>query len=136
MVGAAIIDDQGRCLAARRAAHKSAPLQWELPGGQVEPGEAPQAALRRELWEELGLEVEVGPWLGSGDARFGAVHVMLDVYAARVIRGVMTLKDHDQALWLPPSALREVAWSAADVPVIEAILARLDGVDDMRALWP
>jgi 8-oxo-dGTP diphosphatase len=134
VVGAAIIDEEGRCLVARRAAHKSAPLQWELPGGQVEAGESPQAALQREIMEELGLTIEVGPWLGRGEATYDAAHVVLDVYAAQARAGALCLKDHDQALWVHPSAFDGIAWSAADVPVVRAILTALGGVDDMRPL--
>jgi 8-oxo-dGTP diphosphatase len=55
-VVAAIIERQGRILAARRTARQSHPLKWEFPGGKLEPGESPEEALARELHEELGIE--------------------------------------------------------------------------------
>ena len=62
MVGAAIVRD-GRVLAARRTRPESAAGRWELPGGKVEPDEEPEAALRREVAEELGCTIEVVGWL-------------------------------------------------------------------------
>ncbi len=132
-----IIRDDGRCFVARRAAHKSTPLKWEFPGGQVEDGESPQTALAREIGEELGLRIGVGPWLGRGEGRAGKegqTRIVLDVYAAQMLGGELTLKDHDQCIWAQPQDLRGLDWSAADIPVVDVILAMLGEAQDMRAL--
>lgn len=70
VVGAAIIAGD-RCLVAQRSAQMSNPLKWEFPGGKVRVGEAPKAALRREIAEELGMSIAVGEHIGGGTARIG-----------------------------------------------------------------
>ena len=124
VVGAAIIDDAS-CLAVRRSAAMSTPDQWEFPGGKVEPGESPATALRREIQEELGLEIEVGELLGSGSAVQGDRRILLDVYLATRTAGTLELREHSQHRWLTAATLGEVDWAAADLPILSGLRARL-----------
>ena len=123
VVGAAILDE-GRLLAARRIEPPELAGGWELPGGKVEPGEDELAALVRECREELGVEIEplsrIGAdWAMTGDA-------LLRVWTARVVSGTpQALEDHDELRWLAPGHWHDVAWLAADLPVVDALTALL-----------
>lgn len=131
VVGAAVVDDLDRprtLLAARRTAPPALAGGWELPGGKVEPGEEPLDALRRELAEELGVEIEIGDEVPARDAAgwpLSASHCMR-VWLVRVSGGEPApLEDHDELRVLGPGRWRDVAWLPADVPVVEALIERL-----------
>ncbi len=132
VVGAAIIDDQGRCLVTRRSARMSNPLKWEFPGGKIEPGERPEEALKREIAEELGLDIEVGAFVARGQAPAGRRQVVLDVYLARIVSGGLELREHDESLWCEVGELDSLDWARADVPILEPLRAHL--IDPSGAL--
>ena len=125
VVGAAIVRD-GRVLAARRTAPPAAAGRWELPGGKVEPGETPAAALVREVREELGCDVAVTGWL-AGSADIGRTHV-LTVATAVLLAGSPDPDptEHDAVRWLSAAELDEVDWLDPDRPFLPE-LARLLG---------
>lgn len=118
VVGAAVLDGQGRLLAARRSAPPALAGRWELPGGKVEPGEADQDALVRELAEELAVEVRLHAPVGSEWPMPGGG--VLRVWVAEVVAGRPTaVSDHDRLRWLAPGAWYDVEWLDADLPVVE-----------------
>lgn len=126
VVGAAIFDDQGRCLVTRRSAAMSQPDTWEFPGGKVERGESPQAALVREIREELDVEIEVGELLSVGMApKSTSEQIRLDVYAAKLLSGSITLREHAEYRWCSVEELAELEWSAADVAIMEHLTSAL-----------
>lgn len=130
VVGAALVDDLERprlLLAARRSAGSRLAGGWELPGGKVEDGEDAEQALRRELAEELGVQVVLGPqvtgpraggWPLGRDGR-------LKVFLARAEQEPQALQDHDELRWLPLADPFGVPWLAADAPVVAALHERL-----------
>ncbi|MFJ5775961.1 (deoxy)nucleoside triphosphate pyrophosphohydrolase [Streptomyces sp. NPDC093094] len=123
VVGAALIDG-GRLLAARRSAPPELAGRWELPGGKVEPGEAPEAALVRELREELGVGAEVLARV-PGEWPLRPPYV-LQVWAARLLPGAgepEPLEDHDELRWLAPGELWDVDWLDQDVPAVREVAA-------------
>ena len=133
VVGAALVDG-GRLLAARRSAPTELAGRWELPGGKVEAGETPEAALVRELREELGVAAEAGERVpGQWPLRSPFV---LHVWTARLLPGSPDpepLEDHDLLRWLTPDRVWDVPWLDQDVPAVERALAHLGlGATDAR----
>jgi 8-oxo-dGTP diphosphatase len=121
VVGAALLSG-GRLLAARRSAPPELAGRWELPGGKVEPGEAPEHALVRELREELGVTAEpVERVPGEWPLKPGYV---LRVWIARLLAGTPEpLEDHDALRWLTPDEIWDVEWLDQDVAAVKAVLA-------------
>ncbi len=124
VVGAALLRD-GRVLAARRSAPAELAGGWEFPGGKVETGESEAGALIRECREELGVEVTVGPLLGSTTLAPG---LELHVYRAAVVAGEPApLQDHDEVRWLRAAELDALGWLPADRPLLGALVRVLAG---------
>ncbi|MCW7942038.1 DNA mismatch repair protein MutT [Streptomyces hygroscopicus] len=121
VVGAAVLSG-GRLLAARRSAPPELAGRWELPGGKVEPGEAPEHALARELLEELGVTAQpVERVPGEWPLKPGYV---LRVWTVRLLAGTPEpLEDHDRLRWLTPDEIWDVDWLEQDVPAVKALLA-------------
>jgi 8-oxo-dGTP diphosphatase len=118
VVGAAVLRD-GRVLAARRTTPAAAAGRWEFPGGKVEPGETPEAALVREVREELGCDVEVTGWL-AGTALVGERHA-LTVALVRLVAGEPAPTEHDLVRWLGPAELDTVDWLEPDRPFLAGL---------------
>ena len=120
VVGAAIVHE-GRVLAARRTRPESAAGRWELPGGKVEPDEDAEAALRREVTEELGCTIEVTGWL-PGRTRISD-DLTLAVASARLVAGEPTPEpgEHDAVRWLAGDELDDVDWLESDRPFLPAV---------------
>jgi 8-oxo-dGTP diphosphatase len=125
VVGAAIVRD-GRLLAARRTTPPEAAGRWELPGGKVELGEDPAAALVREIAEELGCVVAVDLWL-DGESPIGTAHVLRAAVCSMASGEPRAGDDHDELRWLGPDQLDEVDWLEPDRPFLPALRAVLLG---------
>ncbi|MER1997219.1 MAG: (deoxy)nucleoside triphosphate pyrophosphohydrolase [Arthrobacter sp.] len=130
VVGAAIVDDLGQpqsLLAARRTAPEAYAGMWEFPGGKVEPGESCEAALHRELTEELGVEVLLGAEV-TGPLEQGwplNPKAAMRVWLVEVKTGEpQPLEDHDELRWVPLDSpeLVELPWIPADLPIVTAVL--------------
>jgi len=127
VVAAAIVDDvvgPTALLAARRCTPASLAGRWEFPGGKVEVGEEPIAALHREILEELGVQIALGPEL-AGPA--GGVWVLTDRYVMRlwlatIVAGTPSpLVEHDELRWLAAGHWSDVPWLDADLPLVHTL---------------
>ena len=94
---------------------------WEFPGGKIEPGESPEAALRREILEELDTEIAVGKMLMRVQYDYPDFHLDMQCFWATVVEGDLRLKEHEAARWLPLTDLWQVDWLPADRLVVEEL---------------
>ncbi|MDE0546860.1 (deoxy)nucleoside triphosphate pyrophosphohydrolase [Microbacterium sp. C7(2022)] len=119
IVVAAVVTDNARVLACRRAPGRTSAGLWEFPGGKVEDGEAEADALIREIREELGVEIHVGAHLTTDDTRLGSRTIRLVCFRA-TLKGALPVSstDHDAMRWLRRDELREVRWAAPDLPAV------------------
>lgn len=123
----AIIERDGTVFAARRNPDRSAGGLWEFPGGKVEPGETPEVALRRELQEELSVDVSVGPFVDRSLSDVGTARIELSCYVARLESDdPRSSSDHDAMQWVPLDELSSLDWAPGDVPLIDGLEERLD----------
>jgi 8-oxo-dGTP diphosphatase len=118
VVGAALVRD-GRVLAARRTAPAATAGRWEFPGGKVEDGESPEAALVREIAEELGVLIVVRRWL-AGAVPIGSTRE-LTVALADVVDGDPAPVEHDRVRWLSTDELDDVDWLEPDRPFLREL---------------
>ena len=122
VVAGVIRDARGRVLLARRTEGRDLAGLWEFPGGKHEPGESAEAALQRELHEELGIEVEVGAPLISVPQTYPDKRLRLDVRSIAHWRGHARGLEGQALVWVPPQKLASYSMPPADRPVIAALL--------------
>jgi 8-oxo-dGTP diphosphatase len=116
----ALIDPDGRVLLAQRPEGKSLAGLWEFPGGKVDPGETPEAALIRELREELGIETKascLAP-LTFASHSYDDFHLLMPLFACRRWEGIATGREGQTLAWVRPEKLRDYPMPPADIPLL------------------
>lgn len=116
----ALIDADGRVLLAQRPEGKSMAGLWEFPGGKVEARETPEAALIRELKEELGIDTWqscLAPLTFASHA-YSDFHLLMPLFACRKWQGTATPREGQTLAWVRPAALRDYPMPPADLPLI------------------
>jgi 8-oxo-dGTP diphosphatase len=120
VVAVALLDADNRILLTQRPAGKPLAGLWEFPGGKVHAGETPEAALIRELHEELGIDIRascLAP-LTFASHSYETFHLLMPLYVCRQWRGQLTAKEGQNMAWTRASALRDYPMPPADVPLI------------------
>ncbi len=125
VVAAALFDPAGRVLLARRPEGKHLAGLWEFPGGKLEPGETPEAALVRELYEELSIMVNESALepLTFASFAYPAFHLLMPLYACRSWTGVIDPKEDQAIAWVAPLELRHYPAPPADIPLFDWLAA-------------
>lgn len=116
----ALIDRDGRVLLAQRPEGKSMAGLWEFPGGKIEPGETPEAALIRELQEELGIDTWtscLAP-LTFASHSYEDFHLLMPLFACRKWEGIVRGKEGQALAWVHARDLKNYPMPEADVPLI------------------
>ena len=127
VVSCALIDQDNRVLIARRPPGKAMAGLWEFPGGKIEEGETPEAALVRELKEELAIDVK-SPCLAPltfASHSYDDFHLLMPLFICRKWQGMVTPKEGQELKWVRPLKLREFEMPAADIPLLPHLIDAL-----------
>ena len=120
VVAVAMVDLDGRVLLQQRPEGKSMAGLWELPGGKIADGESPEAALIRELNEEIGIDTHESCLAPIGFASHGYddFHLLMPLFVCRVWEGMPTPMEGQELAWVRPSQMRDYPMLPADVPLV------------------
>ena len=123
VAAAVLLDGEGRVLLAQRPQGKSLAGLWEFPGGKIESGERPEAALARELQEELGIEVAATDLVPTGFAShaYDDFHLLMPLWRTRTWTGEPTSREGQDLAWVDIGALSDYPMPPADIPLIATL---------------
>lgn len=119
-VVAAVILQNGKIFATQRG-YGEWKDGWEFPGGKIETGETQEAALKREIQEELDTEISVKERIDTIGYDYPNFHLSMDCFWCEIVSGKLELKEHEAARWLTKESLDSVDWLPADQALIEKI---------------
>lgn len=119
-VVAAIIYKNGAYLATQRGYGEFEGM-WEFPGGKIESGESREVALKREIREELGVDITIDKFLCTTDYDYPSFHLTMHCYLCSVKSGEIELREHKSARWLTTKTLDSVEWLPADKYIIDEL---------------
>jgi 8-oxo-dGTP diphosphatase len=123
-VVAALIRDGNRVFATARG-YGEYKGWWEFPGGKIEPGESPEAALVREIREELDSEISVDEYIETLEYDYPQFHLSMRCYWCSLISGNLVLKEAEDARWLDAESIDSVKWLPADITLLDTIREKL-----------
>jgi 8-oxo-dGTP diphosphatase len=121
VVTAAVIEQGGKILIAKRRAGDRFAQLWEFPGGKLEPGENPGQCLQRELREELGVETRLEGFIGSFPFTSPALSIELLAYRVSIVSGCLALSDHEELRWVSPKELGNFSFTEPDLPLVRIL---------------
>lgn len=120
-VVAAAIEKDGLIFCAQRGKGKDLGGCWEFPGGKIEQGETPEAALEREIREEFGAHIEVLSYVNEATYDYSFGTVVMKTYRAHLVSGELKLLEHMDSRWLKPADLKTLQWAPADREAVEIL---------------
>ena len=123
-VVAAVIKDGDKIFATERG-YGDFKGGWEFPGGKIEAGETPQEALKREIKEELDVDIEVHDLIDTVEYDYPEFHLSMDCFWCEIINGELVLKEHQAARWLTKETINDVEWLPADIELVNKILSEV-----------
>ena len=121
-VVAAIIIDEGKILIAKRAYGEFEGM-FEFPGGKVELGETKEEALKREILEELDIEIEIKEYFMCAKYEYETFYLSMDCYICQLHNGDIKIQDHSEIRWIE-SSQDDIEWIPADIQIIELLRHR------------
>lgn len=120
-IAAAIIEHDGKILIAKRGKKDSLENKWEFPGGKVEPGETLEQCLKRELFEELGIEVVVGEYVITSPFVHQDTPYEMCVFKVPSFTGTIELREHKEIRWVMPHELPQFDYPEPDIPIVNLL---------------
>ena len=123
VVAAIIVNKEGKIFAARRG-YGEFEGKWEFPGGKIEAGETPENALKREIREELEINIEVGELLTKIEYDYPNFHLSMRCYFAKIKSGIPTLVEHKEAGWFDVEDMPGLEWLTANRQIIVNLVER------------
>lgn len=118
----AIITIDGKILAVQRSRKMSLPMKWEFPGGKIEPAETEVECIKREIREELNIEIEIVDRLAPSFHSYPTFTIELIPYTANYVSGELKLKEHNSYLLLNRDELDKLDWAEADWPIVYEVM--------------
>lgn len=123
-VVAAIIQKDNTILATQRGYGKLKGF-WEFPGGKIEEGESPEAALHREINEELKIDIDINSLFDTLDFDYPDFHLHMKCFLCTLKQGNITLVEHDNSAWLNADNIMSVNWLPADIELVQKLKSYL-----------
>lgn len=119
-VVAAILHCDGAYFATQRGYGEFEGM-WEFPGGKIEPSESRELALKREIQEELGIDITIDKFMCTTDYDYPSFHLTMHCYLCSIASGEIELREHKSARWLSAEQLDSVEWLPADINIIKQL---------------
>ncbi len=122
-VTCAIIEKNGKVMAAQRGPLMRMPFKWEFPGGKIEPGETAQQCILREITEEFGIQIEIQSAMSPSTHAYPDFQIRLYPFICQITEGAaMTLSEHHAICWKTPDQLLTLDWADADIAVVKTYI--------------
>ena len=121
-VTCAIITYRNKILAVQRSKRMSMPMKWEFPGGKIEEGESEIDCIKREIKEELNIDIEVLDRLTPSIYNYPTFTIELIPFTANYVSGELKLKEHNQYLLLDKNELDSLDWADADLEIVKEVM--------------